>query len=297
LVVALLVGGALLVAFVGGFHLGFVGNVGDPGPGLHSRQLPVVAQPAAGLVDGSMVRVTSNAFHEPGAIVGVAVCLASAKQDGAKACDQVLGARYAVGAHGLAATYHVPRVITVDHRAIDCAARAGRCLLVAASADDFDQSGGVPISFAPNLPTVPMTVHDTRPQSLHLPIAAMPSASVRVRARVTIAVRGFQPGDPILVAWCTAALEREGPTRACAPLDAEAAVSAIIGRSTASVHDHADATGRFTASITVPRSVTPYEASPTERTRCDARPGACVLFVAAAADTARSAVLPIVTAG
>src|SRR5690606_39328276 len=121
----------------------------DPGKGTESTRLPIEVSPRTGLTDGTVVTVRSDAF-EKSSVVGVAACLAEAETDarGVDACDEIQGARYAVDRQGtLRATFPVPRVITIRGVAHDCAASETSCLVVAADANDYDRSGGQPISF------------------------------------------------------------------------------------------------------------------------------------------------------
>ncbi|MCU1351716.1 MAG: hypothetical protein JWM05_925 [Acidimicrobiales bacterium] len=275
---------------------------GDPGRGTRSQHLRVQVQPSTGLVERTPVLVTSDAFPNEGEIVGVTVCLSEADtaHRGSDACDMVSGTRYAVRDGHLRAVHRVPRVITVKGRAYDCASRPGRCLLVAASADSFDRSGGVALSFATDLAAPNLTAHTVRATSDLLPASRTPAGPVAAGRRVQVTVRGFQPGEPVLVAWCTAAFARIGP-RACSPQSGSAAVYAIMIRSTVGITDHADAGGTFTTKARAPGWIVSYQDALDDRhdrsrTVCSARPRACSLVVAAAADTKRSAVVPLIVA-
>ena len=132
----------------------------------------------------------------------------------------------------------------------------------------------------------------TRPPTDRLPIiggAPVPSTSgddLRVTAS------GFQPGEPLLVAKCGPTFARAGDVYACDPRDSQAAVAAVMG-DVGAVKDAADRSGLFTTSITVPARIT----SLGKRSRCAKAPGTCSVVVAAAADTKRSAVLPLTVAG
>ena len=141
-----------------------LGAVGDPGDGTTSAHLDVGADPSTGLEDGTVVRVVGAGFDPDetitgdgggGIIVGVALCLSEADTErrGVDACDTDSGYRYAATPDGvLDVTFPVPRVITVGGVAYDCAEQAGRCLLVAANASDYDNSGGTPLTFREDLP-------------------------------------------------------------------------------------------------------------------------------------------------
>lgn len=274
-----------------------------PGKGTASRRLPVKVTPATGLTDGAVVRVTSSAFAKH-AIVGVAVCLRSAdtQHKGVDACDRNQGYRFATDAKGrLAAPYAVPRVITVGGKPYDCAATPRRCLVVAASAGDFDESGGVPITFSTGLPAPDLKVVTVRPETDHLPIGAQPRGPMQAGAAVRVLASGFQPGEPLLVAWCTENFPFEGPT-ACEPVDPSAAFGAVAFHSlptspvatkdgTAVVDIEARATIDPVTEFTLdPSTTTSLRAD--DRFDCRTKPGACSIVIAAAADTRRSAVLP-----
>lgn len=291
----------ILALFLGVIFLLFrnfdldVGDLGDPGDGRDSQRLAVDVAPATDLDDGSTVRVTSDAFDAQ-RIVGIAVCLreADTARQGVDACDEVQGARYAVGADGrLDATYAVPRVVRIGGEPVDCASRAGRCLLVAASADDYDRSGGVPISFRRDLPAAAADPPRTRPQTDGLPIVVAPAGPVAAGSQLDVAASGFQPGEPLLVAWCTSAFEDQGPT-ACEPRDASEAFGAVALRDLSGELPTADAEGRFRTTLDARATVEPpyFADSSGSDQGVDCRREGCVLVIAAAADTKRSAVAP-----
>jgi hypothetical protein len=325
----------VLVLLIGGLGAGTSGcdvDLGDPGEGTASQRLPVTVTPASGLGDDTTVRVTSDAF-DPDTVVGVAVCLQSADTErrGVKACDETQGARYATDGKGrLDATYRVPRVITVGSKAYDCAATSKRCLVVAADASDYDESGGVAVTFRTGLPAAELTPVRTRPVTDHLPISADPSvanAPVAAGTDLAVAASGFQPGEPLLVAWCTPDLAEVGMTEACEPADLPAAVQAIMFRMVSRDFLTADAQGAITTTVKAKGSIVPIgddeskalaslgsttttsspaTTSSTTRAgaptttapleagavRCGAADGGCSIVIAAAADTKRSAVLP-----
>jgi hypothetical protein len=262
-----------------------------PGTGTHSLRLPIAVMPATGLRDGTVVRVTSRAFAAD-TIVGVAVCLreADTKSKGVAACDKISGSRYATDHVGrLDATFAVPRVITVADRAHDCAATTERCILVAADASNFDQSGDRPISFRTDLPATALTPRLVRSGSKHLPIAGSPAGPVAPNSLIRVTAQGFQPGEPLLVARCVGS---PGPTPedACQPLNAGSAVGALVFHSVQGLPLHAGADGSFTVEVAAGPFVRPYLGGTS--TACASRPGRCTIVISAAADTQRSAVLP-----
>ena len=279
----------------GGFQLGDGdSDVGiDPGKGTASKRLPVTVTPTSALQDGSVVRIRSSAF-EPAQVVAVAVCLTTAdtKRLGVDACDKTTGARYAVGRNRLLdASYPVPRAIGVGGRTYDCAQRSTSCMVVAASAWDFDQSGGQRISFsAPMGPPRPPPA--TRLPTDRLPIVPWRSGPLMSGDDLRVTASGFQPGEPVLVATCGPTFATAGEIYACDPRDSNAAVVAVMG-DVGSVRDAADRSGTFTTSITLPARIRAYGG---RRSRCAKAPGTCSVVIAAAADTKRSAVLPLTVA-
>lgn len=299
---------ALVGAVVGSLayvltHLTF----GNPGKGKDSAHLPVTVTPRADLQPGQTVRVESSAFAQD-TIVGVAVCLreADTERQGLDACDTTSGSRYAVGPGShLDAHFTVPRTITLGDEPYDCASRPERCLIVAADANDFDQSGGQPISFAPGLPPAPVVEGAARPMSDRLPIAAAPSGLLTAGSSATVIAQGFEPGEPILVAWCTSDAEDVGLTMACQPQDPSAAVQAIMGRTISPGTElHADANGTVVAEMEARAEIDTVgvealaqvngagNQGSTNPVDCREHAGRCWFVVAAAADTKRSAILP-----
>lgn len=272
-------------------------DVEDPGgSGRDSLRVPVEVAPTEELVDGTTVFVTSDAFA-PHAIVAVAVCLAEAADDsrGVDACDTDGGRRFAVGPDGrLDAVVAVPRVITVAGEAHDCAATAERCILVAAATTDYDISGGEPLTFASDLPPAELTPRTRRPGTLFLPATLDPATPVAPGARITATVSGLMPGEPIIAGLCDDRFLLGEVAQACQPVTADAG-QALLTRSVAEVDLHADETGRVTFTTTVPNRVEPLFGG--GGTDCATEPGACALVVGAAADTQRSAYIPLTVTG
>ncbi len=266
----------------------------DPGPGTESERLDVLVVPATGLDHRSEVTIASRAFA-PDSVVGVAVCLQEADRLswGVAVCDEAQGARYAVDGDGLLqATYRVPRTISVDGTTFDCAEAPGRCVLVAADAGDYDRSGGQPLTFAATGPAPPIAHPGERPQTDLLPVTATPAGPFAPETRVALAADGFQPGEPLLAAWCTTAFATEGPT-ACEPVDLDDAVAALMLRSTSTLGAdalHADDEGRVHTTLAARASIDPYASDAS--VDCTGASARCWFVIAAAADTKRSAVLP-----
>lgn len=259
--------------------------------GTESQRLPVTVEPRVGLADRTVVAVTSDAFqaHE---VIGVAVCLEEADTEsaGAEACDEVTGARYAVAADGsFRATFPVPRVITVDGVAHDCAAPDRSCLVVAADASDYDVSGGQRISFRTDLGPADLAPKTQRPDSDLLPVLPPEFAGLEPGSVVEVIASGFQPGEPVLLANC------EGfPGRSvlfsCDPAAEHEALMAVMGRSTSGVSSHADPTGTARFSFVAEPEITPYPGG--QPVDCTIPSSRCSFVIAAAADLKRSAVAP-----
>lgn len=269
-------------------------GVGDPGPGTASLRLKVAVTPREGLADGTEVRITSQAFAA-GHVVGVTVCRREADLDasGVQDCDTPSGYRYSVDGTGrLDATFPVPRVITVRGDAYDCARASNRCILVAADAGDYDLSGGQTLTFSPDLPDVALTPTTKRPGSDLLPVTGGPASPTADGASVPVTARGFQPGEPILVARCQGFPE-SAVEDACEPLDRDAAMAAIMFRTTDTVKDHAAVDGSFTVSVPTSRTIQPFlDPNRAQLKPCTSAAAGCTIVVSAAADTRRSAILP-----
>jgi hypothetical protein len=284
-IVAVVVAAGLLLR---SFDLDLELGAGDPGPGTASQRVGVLVAPTEGLTDEATVRVASDAF-EPSSVVGVAVCLREADTDeaGVEACDEVQGERFATdGAGVLDASYRVPRRIRVGGQVHDCGAGAGRCVLVAADANDYDRSGGQPLTFADGAGGREPPV--TRPMSRNLPATRSPGGAVAPGSDLTVRAEGFQPHEPVLLAWCREDFVVDGPG-ACEPVDDDAALTALLGRTVPAGLPRADADGVVTATFVAKGQLDPVLGDPL---RCGGLAGNCTLVVAAAADTARSAVVP-----
>jgi hypothetical protein len=299
LVALVLIVASAITGFFDGCELAFETG---PGRGDDSEELAVDVEPADGLTDGATVFVTSEAFRGDG-IVGVAVCLEEAltEEAGVDACDTDAGQRFATTPEGtLAAVVAVPRVITVGGEPHDCAERSGRCLVVAADSRDFDLSGGEPISFAADLGPADLVPAGDRPRSVLLPGSLTPDGPVAAGTTVTAAATGFMPGEPVLVGRCTAAFLHREIWEACAPGEGDIndAITAIMGRSVDGIDLHADATGAVRVEVEVSDDVAPgISDDGSGGVDCTGEPGACGVVIAAAADTQRSAYLPLTVTG
>lgn len=306
---ALVLGGSgvaglfVVVGLVGALSLNLdgcaFGSIDDPGTGRDSVRFAVEVAPSTGLVDAQAVVVESTAFA-PHRVVGITQCLSEAATvpTGVEDCDVDAGQRFAADGEGrLAALVAVDRVITVDGVAHDCAAAAERCVLVASDATDYSLSGGQPLTFASDLPSVELVARvGTRPQSVLLPGELSPAGPLPAGSPLRATATGFVPGEPVIVALCDAGVLTVGPESTCDPLDTGAIV-ALMARDVGSVDLLADADGAVTVTTDVPATVVPWNASgATSGTDCSTEPGACVLVLAAAADTQRSAVIPLTVA-
>ena len=123
----------------------------------------------------------------------------------------------------------------------------------------------------------------TSPSSAPLAGPVAPNTPVRVTAR------GFQPGEPLLVARCVGT-PHATPEDSCQPLNTGAAVAALVFHTVRALPLHARTDGSFTVAVAAAPSVQPYLG--TGPTSCTTTPGRCTIVVTAAADTQRSAVLP-----
>ncbi len=272
-------------------------DIGDPGDGRDSQHLAVAAAPATDLADGTPIGVSSDAFA-PHRIVGVAQCLAEAASvpRGVEACDTDGGQRFAVDADGhLTALVAARRVITVGGEAHDCAESAERCILVAADAGDYSLSGGVPLTFATDLPPVTLTARTgARPATVLLPGRLTPEGPVPAGATVAASASGFVPGEPVVVALCHRGFLTGAAYSSCDPIDTSTVV-AVMTREVGTVALHADAAGVVATTVTVPAEVVPYvdHDDRSGAVDCTTEPGACAVVVAAAADDQRSSYLPL----
>ncbi|MBX3286805.1 MAG: hypothetical protein KF703_15755 [Actinobacteria bacterium] len=108
----------------------------------------IVVDPAADLVDGQRVVITSDAFPAEGA-VQVDSCLArTTVATGDSACDPTATALDPVDARGhLVARYDVHRVVTVGGTPYDCASQAGLCVLRVTAVGQEDPIGSAPLTF------------------------------------------------------------------------------------------------------------------------------------------------------
>lgn len=270
-----------------------VGPIGA-GDGKESQRLDVAVSPTVDLVDGQSVLLTTTALRKS-EVVGVTQCLREADTEGQgfDACDRNQVVRYANRRRVFQTGFVVRQVLTVRGEAYDCASAPGRCVVVASSADDFDRSGGRPLTFRPN--PVPLVAAPDRPASARLPVTGAPAGPTSDGTPIHLTASGFQPGEPLLYARCTDELDRVGIRDACDPLNPSAALLAIALSSLPDDAPTADADGTIATTIEVRARIRPYLSSTT--VDCAGRPGRCSIVIAAAADPHRSAVLPYEVVG
>ncbi len=265
------------------------------GDGSGSARVAVKVEPSRDLVDQTIVTVTSAAFPADH-VVGLAVCLEAVDTEsaGVKACDTVRAARFAVAPDGqFSATYPVPRVITVQGRAHDCASPGTNCVLVAADARDYDLSGGQPLAFRTNLGPVNLVPATVRAESLMLPTVPPSFEALASGSTVEVVASGFRPNEPILLAHC-AGFPARAATTTCSPVDSEA-MNAVISRTVEGVTRHADPQGVARFTFTALPTVVP-QMSGDGPVSCVASGPGCSFVVAAAADLQRSSVTPYTVA-
>lgn len=171
-------------------------GLGAPDDGKDSVRLPIVAEPATGLVDGQTVLVSGKGFP-PDSSVGVVMCTKEAGQDhgarGVEACDITHYASGTSDAQGVATVeFRVRRIVPFDGQDVDCASEPGRCIIGMGLISDYDQSGGVAVDFDPSIPLPDKpTVELTKTEDL------VDGETVRV------SVTGLEPGASISMTQCS----------------------------------------------------------------------------------------------
>lgn len=143
--------------------------LGGPTDGTESVGLPVIVEPATGLVDGQTVSVSGQGFPA-GVEVGVVMCTREAGREhgarGVSACNIGHVARGTTDGQGLVTVqFEVRRLQSLDGREIDCAEEPGRCIVGMGMISDYDQSGGFAVDFDPSValpdpPTVALSETD-----------------------------------------------------------------------------------------------------------------------------------------
>ncbi len=145
--------------------------LGAPDDGKESIGLPVIVEPATGLVDGQTVTASGQGFP-PNESVGVVMCAREAGRDhgarGVEACNIGHFAQGTSDGQGnVSVEFTVRRLATLDGQEVDCASEPGRCIVGMGLLSDYDQSGGFAIDFDPSLPLPdPPTVELTQTEDL-----------------------------------------------------------------------------------------------------------------------------------
>lgn len=122
-----------------------------PGDGRHSRRLPVAVSPASGLENGEAVRVhASRLVGADDAIVAQCGVEADTRLRGVAACDLAHRSRVPIHRGGVQSSFHVSRSIVLrGGTRVDCGSEPARCILMVASAENYDRSGFAPLTFLP----------------------------------------------------------------------------------------------------------------------------------------------------
>lgn len=155
------------------------------------------------------------------------------------------------------------------------------------------------VTFRPGLPPVDLNPAEPRAATVRLPVTGSPRGFLAPLTRVRVVARGFEPGEPVVLARCASEFGRLRADEACEPLDLIAGTEVLRGR----VPDGAPVAGpdgTFTREVTAARrlgilgNVFTKDKSPPlpDEVDCTERPARCSIVVAAAADPYRSAVLP-----
>ncbi len=122
-----------------------------PGDGRHSRRLPVSIAPISALQDGERVRVrASRLAGAPGAIIAQCGAEAETRSRGVAACDLAHRSRVPVRQGKVQSTIAMSRSILLRSGAtVNCGSAPGRCVLMVASAENYDRSGFASLTFLP----------------------------------------------------------------------------------------------------------------------------------------------------
>lgn len=273
---------------------GWIDDAGDPPP--RPPTLDVVVGPTTDLAEGVDVLVTVADVPE-GQPVTVTTCPATQEPIVvAEVCHEAGGPTFTVP-HGdrLAVIVPARRVVTpAGEDPIDCAGRAGRCMVIAHLADD--RWGREPVSFAAGLPPVELVPERDAPVSDLLPARLTPEGPFAVGDAVEIGAERFQPGEALAIGLCSDDAPVDGLLMTCTALSDNLYDLRDVAESPAV---SADATGAVTYRTTTRAGVLPeiYDQGPgdehEEWVDCTERPGRCVLVVAAEVDLQRSAYLPL----
>lgn len=172
--------------------------------GENSVQLPVTVEPATGLLFGDIVSVTAGGF-EPNEQVAILMCGVEAppprpdeprgQSAGIAACDlgQVETSNFA-DAEGMVRTSYAVNsfVSTSQFGRIECTTSPGRCLVAVGALNDYNRSGGAPITFAEDVSSV----------SPDPSVSAGPTTDLDDPSVVMVTGVGFPFGMEVWVAQC-----------------------------------------------------------------------------------------------
>lgn len=149
--IAVVVVGGLVALVVASFR---PSHRSGPGDGRHSRHLPVAVSPATDLRNGELVQVRASRLAGAGEAV-IAQCTAEAdrRSAGVAQCDLAHRDRVRVHKGRAAGSFYLARSLTLpDGRTVDCGDRPARCVLMVASAENYDRSGFARLTFLAGAP-------------------------------------------------------------------------------------------------------------------------------------------------
>ncbi len=168
-----------------------------PRDGRESMQLPVTAEPAAGLRDGQSVTATGSGFTADES-VGIVQCARESGPPtaaGVDACDIIKYTQATADEGGnVSGEIAVQRLLSTPFTGtVDCASEPERCLIAIGSINDYDRSGGMVISFATEglTPIEPAT------------LAVAPAEGLADGDEVTVTGEGFDPDVPVGLSQCS----------------------------------------------------------------------------------------------
>lgn len=174
-----------------------------PEPGVAVGRHPVRVVPSAGLVEGEEVTVSGRRF--PADVnLGVTMCLPAAVEgEGVGACD-ITAAQIDIGSGDegrFEVTYTVRRLISMGDgvESIDCATVEGGCIIAVGAIDDYEESGGMTVSFDPAV----------APPAL-LAVSVSPDEGLVDGDEVQVEVTELEPGAYLQAQLC--ALDAAGTT-------------------------------------------------------------------------------------
>jgi hypothetical protein len=129
-----------------------------PPPSSAATAVAVEVAPAAGLADGDPVRVVATGLPA-GAAIEVATCTAGATASTlGDACSAAVTAGRADASGRAELEHRVARVVGGGSVPIDCASRAGTCVVLVRSAAGPTATGSAPIAFRSDLPPPEITL-------------------------------------------------------------------------------------------------------------------------------------------